>query len=50
MGQGTSSHTPLLYLNSLMSVSFALNMGDFAKKNAISYGAEWSVRLEKVSP
>ncbi len=41
---------PLLYLNSLMNVSFALNMGDFAKKNAISYGAEWSVRLEKVSP
>jgi S-adenosylmethionine hydrolase len=41
---------PLLYLNSLMNVSFALNMGDFAKKHAISYGGEWSVRLEKTGP
>ena len=41
---------PLLYLNSLMNVSFALNMGDFAKKHAISYGGEWSVRLEKIGP
>jgi S-adenosylmethionine hydrolase len=41
---------PLLYLNSLMNVSFAQNMGDFAKKNGISYGAEWSVRLEKAAP
>jgi S-adenosylmethionine hydrolase len=41
---------PLLYLNSLMNVSFALNMGDFAKKHGVSYGAEWSVRLEKAGP
>jgi S-adenosylmethionine hydrolase len=41
---------PLLYLNSLMNVSFALNMGDFAKKHAIGSGGEWSVRLEKVAP
>jgi S-adenosylmethionine hydrolase len=37
----------LLYLNSLMNVSFALNMGDFAKKHGIACGAEWSVRVEK---
>lgn len=39
---------PLLYLNSLMNVSFALNMGDFAKKHGVASGAEWSVRVEKV--
>ena len=41
---------PLLYLNSLLSVSLALNMDDFAKKYGISSGADWKVRLEKVSP
>jgi S-adenosylmethionine hydrolase len=41
---------PLLYLNSLMCVSFALNMGDFAKQQHIASGAEWSVRVEKVQP
>ena len=39
---------PLLYLNSLMNVSFALNMDDFAKKHGIASGAEWSVRVEKL--
>ncbi len=38
---------PLLYLNSLMNVAFALNQGDFAKKYSIRYGADWSVRVEK---
>ncbi len=41
---------PLLYLNSLMNVSFALNVGDFAKTNGIACGAEWSVRVEKAKP
>ena len=41
---------PLLYLNSLMSVSFALNMGDFAKQHHIASGAEWSVRVERIQP
>jgi S-adenosylmethionine hydrolase len=39
---------PLLYLNSLMNVSFALNQGDFAKKHGIASGAAWSVRVEKL--
>ncbi|HWA10930.1 MAG TPA: S-adenosyl-l-methionine hydroxide adenosyltransferase family protein [Opitutaceae bacterium] len=39
---------PLLYLNSLMNVAFALNQGDFVKRHAIGYGAEWSVRVEKL--
>ncbi len=40
---------PLLYLNSLMNVSCALNQGDFAKAHGIGCGAEWSVRVEKAS-
>jgi S-adenosylmethionine hydrolase len=39
---------PLIYMNSLMNVAFALNQGDFAKAHRIGRGAEWSVRLEKV--
>ena len=42
--------TPLLYLNSLMNVSFALNTGDFAKTHNIGSGADWNVRVEKVKP
>jgi S-adenosylmethionine hydrolase len=42
--------SPLLYLNSLMNVSFALHVGNFAKKHGIASGADWSVRVEKVSP
>jgi S-adenosylmethionine hydrolase len=41
---------PLLYLNSLMNVAFALNSGDFAEKYGLASGAEWSVRVEKVKP
>ncbi|MSU23402.1 MAG: hypothetical protein EXS32_06200 [Opitutus sp.] len=41
---------PLLYLNSLMNVSFALNQGDFAKQHGIAAGAQWSVRVEKIKP
>ncbi len=40
---------PLLYLNSLMNVSFALNVGDFAKTHGIASGAEWTVRVEKAA-
>jgi S-adenosylmethionine hydrolase len=40
---------PLLYLNSLLSVSFALNMDDFAKKHGVASGPDWNVRVEKVS-
>jgi S-adenosylmethionine hydrolase len=41
---------PLLYLNSLMNVSLALNQGDFAKKHGIASGAAWSVRIEQRKP
>ncbi len=39
----------LLYLNSLMNVSFALNMGNFAAKHGIASGGAWSVRVEKIT-
>ncbi len=41
---------PLLYLNSLLNVSLALNVGDFAARYRIGSGAAWSVRLERTAP
>jgi hypothetical protein len=41
---------PLLYLNSLMNVSFALNMGNLAGQQHISSGSNWSVRVERIRP
>ncbi|HEY8994540.1 MAG TPA: S-adenosyl-l-methionine hydroxide adenosyltransferase family protein [Lacunisphaera sp.] len=38
---------PLLYLNSLLNVSFALNMGNFSEKFGLSSGGDWTVRLER---
>ncbi|MDE3982688.1 S-adenosyl-l-methionine hydroxide adenosyltransferase family protein [Glaesserella parasuis] len=37
---------PLMYLNSLLNVSFALNMDNFADKYKIKSGAEWSVSVK----
>lgn len=36
---------PLLYLNSLMQVSFALNMASFAAMHHIESGSEWRVEV-----
>ena len=41
--------SPLLYLNSLLNVSFALNRGDFAQTNKVGRGAEWGVRVKKIN-
>lgn len=41
---------PLLYVNSLMNVAFALNQADFAKKHGVGSGADWSVRVERPRP
>ena len=38
---------PLLYLNSLLQVSFALNMGNFSETNKVYSGAEWRVEVSK---
>jgi len=39
--------SPLLYLNSLMNVAFALNMGSFSEKHGLSSGGTWTVRIER---
>jgi S-adenosylmethionine hydrolase len=41
--------TPLLDLNRLLKVSFALNRGDFATTNKVGRGAEWGVRVKKLN-
>ncbi|CAN5830856.1 S-adenosyl-l-methionine hydroxide adenosyltransferase family protein [soil metagenome] len=38
---------PLCYLNSLLNVSFALNMDNFSEKNKVYSGADWSVEIKK---
>lgn len=38
---------PLAYLNSLLQLSFALNMDSFAEKHKIASGAEWTVVVSK---
>jgi S-adenosylmethionine hydrolase len=39
---------PLLYLNSLLQVSFALNMGNFSAVHKVYSGSEWTVEVSKV--
>ena len=36
---------PLLYLNSLLNVSLALNMRNFSAENKVAAGADWSLKL-----
>ena len=43
-----SKNKPLLYLNSLMQVSFALNMGNFSETHHIYSGNDWSVVISKL--
>ncbi len=38
---------PLLYLNSLLQVSFALNMGNFSAVYKVYSGNEWTVEVKK---
>jgi S-adenosylmethionine hydrolase len=38
---------PLAYMNSLLQLSFALNMGNFASTNKVGSGNEWSVEVKK---
>jgi S-adenosylmethionine hydrolase len=38
---------PLLYLNSLMNVAFALNMGSFSAKHGLASGGNWTVKVER---
>jgi S-adenosylmethionine hydrolase len=38
---------PLLYINSLLNVSFAINQDSFAKIHKVGSGPSWQVRIEK---
>lgn len=38
---------PLLYLNSLLNVAFAFNMGSFAEKHGIASGGTWTVDVAR---
>lgn len=38
---------PLLFLNSLLEVSLALNMDSFAKKHGVGSGPEWSLEIRR---
>jgi S-adenosylmethionine hydrolase len=38
---------PLLYLNSLLQVSIALNMGDFSATNKVYSGNDWTIEITK---
>ncbi|MFC0179237.1 SAM hydrolase/SAM-dependent halogenase family protein [Thorsellia kenyensis] len=40
---------PLVYLNSLLQVSIALNVDSFAQKHQIASGADWHIALQKCS-
>jgi S-adenosylmethionine hydrolase len=42
-----AKNKPLLYLNSLLQVSFALNLGNFSETNHIYSGNGWMVEIEK---
>ncbi len=41
---------PLCYLNSLLNLSFALNMGNFSETYKVYSGADWSVIIKKFFP
>jgi len=44
---GVAKGKPLLYLNSLLQVSFALNMGSFSAVHKVLSGNEWGVEVRK---
>lgn len=44
---GVAKGKPLLYLNSLLQVSFALNMGSFSAVHKVLSGNEWRVEVRK---
>lgn len=41
---------PLAYLNSLLQLSFALNMGNFSEQHHINSGPGWQVVKKKIEP
>jgi S-adenosylmethionine hydrolase len=37
----------LIYTNSLMNLSLAINQGNFATTHHVAYGPEWKITIEK---
>lgn len=46
---GVAKGKPLAYLNSLLQVSFALNMGNFSSTYKIYSGSDWTVEITKAA-
>ncbi|WP_120904693.1 SAM hydrolase/SAM-dependent halogenase family protein [Helicobacter pylori] len=44
---GVLKGQPLVYLNSLLNVSVALNMDNFVQKHQIKSGADWNIDIKK---
>lgn len=44
---GVAEGKPLLYFNSLLNLSLALNMDNFARKNKIGSGPDWRITVSK---
>ncbi len=44
---GVLKGQPLVYLNSLLNVSVALNMDNFVQKHQIESGADWNIDIKK---
>lgn len=44
---GVGKGKPLVYVNSLLNVSFALNQGSFSQANKVFGGPDWSVTISK---
>ncbi|MBN3860308.1 hypothetical protein GKC56_07330 [Neisseriaceae bacterium PsAf] len=44
-----SKGKPLLYLNSLLQVSLALNMDNFSEKYKINSGPDWEIEIKKLN-
>lgn len=44
-----SQGQPLVYLNSLLNLSMALNQASFAEINHIGIGPDWGVRVQKIA-
>ncbi len=38
---------PLVYINSLLNVAVALNLGDYAKANGIASGPDWTIEISR---
>ena len=38
---------PLVYINSLLNVSLALNLGDYAHDHGVASGPDWTISVHR---